>query len=392
MTILRTQIGLPSAALALVLALGACGETGGDTGPDDEEEVEPVDDGDEWDDKLEERVVDYNAALRIAALRLTGDLPTLEQIKAVQTAGDEAAQAAAYRDLLEAYMADPRFARQVFYFWRDTLKMGDAPELDTAAAFAAQVTVEERPYTDLLTATSGNCPTFDEATGVFTPADCVNGAPAQAGLLTHPGAMQHYFSNLAFRRVRWVQETFNCTAYPVEIGEPQDVGGASLYNGVWPFESVASPGTGGLIDFQDAKSVVCANCHQTMNHLAPLFANFDAAGQYQAAISVPVPTDGSPMARFEDWLAPGEETAWRYGAPAADLSALGAVMAADDSVIECGVARAWNWAMGKGDIVDTLSVIPSDVIAAQVAAFKADGLNVKALLLDVFTSDDFVRF
>jgi hypothetical protein len=390
-TILRTQMGLR--ALALALALGACGETGKDDGSaGGGEDAGPVDDGDEWDDKLEERVVDYNAALRIAALRLTGDLPTLEQIKQVQTAGDESEQAAAYRDLLEVYMADVRFPRQMFLFWRDTLKMGDAPELDSAAAFAAQLTVEERPYTDLLTATSGTCPTFDEATGTFTPADCQNGVPAHAGLLTHPGAMQHFFSSLAFRRVRWVQEVFDCTAYPVEIGEPQDVGGASLYNGVWPFESVGSPATGGLVDFQDAKSVVCANCHQTMNHMAPLFAYFDAAGQYQTAISVTVPADGTPAARMEDWLAPGETTAWRYGVEAADLPALGAAMAADPTVAECGVARAWNWAMGKSDIVDTLTVIPSDVIAAQVDAFKAGGFNYKALLLDVFTSDDFVRF
>ena len=56
------------------------------------------------------------------------------------------------------------------------------------------------------------------------------------------------------------------------------------------------------------------------------------------------------------------------------------------------MARAWNWAMGKSDIVDTLSIIPSDVIASQVDAFKSGGFNYKALLLDVFTSDDFVRF
>jgi len=58
----------------------------------------------------------------------------------------------------------------------------------------------------------------------------------------------------------------------------------------------------------------------------------------------------------------------------------------------CAVARMWNWALGKADIVDTLSVVPSDVIADQVADFAAGGYQMKALLLDVFTSDDFVRF
>ncbi len=121
-------------------------------------------------------------------------------------------------------------------------------------------------------------------------------------------------------------------------------------------------------------------------------ANFDAAGMWQDSIAVPLPIEGAPPARMEDWLPAGETTAWRYGVPAADLPALGAAMAADPRVAECAVARTWNWALGKADIVDTLSVVPSDVIAAQLAAFTGGGHQMKALLLDVFTSDDFVRF
>ena len=43
---------------------------------------------DEWDDKLADRVLDYNAALRVAALRLTGELPTLVEMSGVATAAD----------------------------------------------------------------------------------------------------------------------------------------------------------------------------------------------------------------------------------------------------------------------------------------------------------------
>src|SRR5262249_54933524 len=154
---------------------------------------------------------DYSAALRTAALRLTGELPTLAEIKMVASAGD---QKTAYEQQIKTYLASPKFARQMFRFWQDTFKMGDAPELDSAAAFAAELVVQDRSYQELFLASSGTCPSFDIATGQFTPGNCTNGAPVTVGLLTHPGMLKHFTSNLAFRRTRWVQETFACTAFP----------------------------------------------------------------------------------------------------------------------------------------------------------------------------------
>ncbi len=378
-------------ALSAAAAAAACGGSSGgpaaggaDAGAGEER--------DEWDDRLDQREVDYNAALRIAALRLTGELPSLAEIDAVAGAGDLTAQAEVYRSLVAGYLESPLFTRQMVQLWRDVFKSGGTAELDSAAVFAAGLVIEDRPYTELFTATTGTCPTFDPAASAIAAADCQNGVPVHAGVLSNPGVMSQFYSNLAFRRTRWVQETFDCTAFPAEVGEPQDVGGAAMYNGVWPFDSIASTSNGGSIDFQDVKSVVCANCHQTLNHRAPLFAQFDAAGMWQDAIAVPLPSDGAPLARMEDWLPAGETTAWRYGVPAADLPALGAAMAGDPRVAECAVARMWNWALGKGDVVDTLTIVPADVIEAQVAAFTGGGFKLKALLLDVYTSDDFVRF
>src|SRR5690606_16245298 len=127
-------------------------------------------------------------------------------------------------------------------------------------------------------------------------------------------------------------------------------------------------------------------------HIAPLFAYFDEAGRWQGQISVPLPTDGAPPAQLKDWLPEGEATAWRHGVPAADLPALGQVLAQDPEVAKCAVARVWNWALGKGDIVDALELVPSETIAAQTSALVASDYRLKALILDVFTSDDFVRF
>jgi hypothetical protein len=146
------------------------------------------------------------------------------------------------------------------------------------------------------------------------------------------------------------------------------------------------------VNFQDTAAVICANCHGTLNHLTPLFAYYDEQGAYQQAISVPTPLDGAPMARMTDYLPAGETTAWRFGVPAADLPALGAAMAADPAIAECGVARMWNWAMGKTDIVDTLQEVPKATIQSQIDAFTASGYKMKDLIYAVYTSEDFVKF
>lgn len=391
---MRTTFSSLARALAAVALTGAVA-CGGSTGPGGDDDAVTGDDDptptDEWDGKLAERQYDYNAALRIAALRLTGTLPTLAEIKAVADAGDLAAQKVVYESLVRDYLGRPALAGQMIRLWRDAFKMGGNPMLESAPVFAAQLTVENRSYKELLTATSGTCPTF--ANGTFTAADCTNNVPATVGLLSHPGVQAHFYSNMAFRRVRWVQETFACTAFPTEhAGAAPEPGAAPAYSSPWPFESIAGLANGGTVDFLDTSAVICANCHSTMNHLAPLFANFDEQGRWTDTIQVKTPNDGTPTAKLSDWLPAGEAPAWRFGAAAPDLPALGAVMAADPKVAECVVARFWNFAMGKGDIVDTLAAVPPEVIAAQTAAFAAGEGKLKDALLAVFTADDFVKF
>ena len=375
---------------ATSFAVPAC-TSDGPTGGGDDGSGSGSGSADEWDTLLGTREYDYNAALKIAALRLTGDAPTMDEIMGVQNAPDLAAKKAAYETQIRAYMARPTFTRQMMAFWRDTFKMGETAELDAAPAFATQLSVDNRSYLELFTATTGNCPTIDAGLTTVTAANCTGTGP-QAGVLTNQGAMKQFYSNFAFRRVRWVQETFDCAKFPIEISPtPTDVGGAAPYIGVWPFQSISGLSTG-RVNFQDVSAVVCANCHQSLNHIAPLFANFDIMGAYKTTISVPTPLDNAPMAQLTDYLPPTETTAWRYQVPAADLPSLGMAMAGDKAVQTCGVARIWNWALGKTDIVDTLQEVPADTIQAQVDAFAANGFKMKDLIYAVYTADDFVKF
>jgi len=293
---------------------------------------------------LDQRVLDYNEALRTASFKLVGNAPTLQQILDLSSASDKAT---AYAAMIDALLADARFAARMVAFWQNTMRQGGAasgmqPSRDTAPTFAARIVFEGRPYTDLFTAAQHTCPTFDGK--AFADGECKNG-PITAGILTDPGIHFQYYGNMAFRRHRFIQEVFVCRAQPAELSAKPVPMGAGQYTSPWPFESIAGTDNGGTIDFHDTSSAICANCHSTSNHRAPLLANFDQNGQYQTSIQVHVPTSGLPLAKMSDWLPSGEPTAWRFGVPAADIGALGAAMAADPEVTSCAVRRMWNYAM-----------------------------------------------
>jgi len=341
---------------------------------------------------IDQRQVNYGEALRTAALKLVGDLPTLADIQSVTDANSYAA-------MIDKYLADPRFVTHQLQWWRDTLKTGQAgmqtgkgmPSYDTAATFAAEVVANDRPFTDLFTAATNTCPTFSN--GTFTDASCSNGVTTAAGLLTDPGLMSQYYANMAFRRVRFVQETFVCSKFPAEFSANPQIMGAGAYTSPWPFTSITG-GASAKINFQDTSAVICANCHTTENHIAPLFGHFDQNGQYSATkFQVLVPSTGNPTATLADWLPANEQFYWRNGGtPVTDVPGLGAQIAADPAVTQCMVTREWNYAMDRGDVVNDVATVPSVVTDPFVQDFKANGLKIKHLLKTIYTSDDFVKF
>lgn len=364
--------------------------TGGDNGAAGGGTMTPA-----QDPNLGARTVDYGQALRTAALKLVGALPTVDEQAGVKDAASYAAQ-------IDKYLADPRLGIQLKSYFSDMMKMGGTLKaqvgnntvnvsLDTAPTFAAELVVNDRPMTDLFTATTNTCPTMDGA-GKFTDASCnVANGQATVGVLTDPGAMAQFYSNMAFRRVRWVQETFVCTKFPAEYSANPVAKGNGQYTSPWSFDSITG-GAGAQIDFKDTSAVICANCHTTMNHIAPLFANFDAAGVYQTSIQVHTPSPKNPITVLADWLPAGETFSWRFGQQVTDLTSLGTAIAADPAVQKCQVQRAWNWAMSKTDIVNDLAVVPDSTINDVMQVFTSNGYKLKPVLKAIFTSDDFVKF
>jgi len=367
---------------AVVLAAAGCSDGGVDGSG-----AEPGAPAEEARAVLDARTIDYPLALRTASLKLLDAPPRLAQIKEIAGAPSPRE---AYEAAVDEMLADVRFRRRMVRWWKDTMRLGgaadaDRPSRNTAPVFVAQVVLEERPYSDIFTATSGTCPDYDEAAGSFIPADCNNGVPVHAGVLTNPGVQHQFYGNMAFRRVRWLQEIFLCTPFPAE----RVPAGGGDYTSPWPLDSIASS----PIDFRDTTAIVCGNCHTTMNHIAPLFGSFDASGAFQASGQVQTPVAPSPLTtETSHWLSGGEMTAWRYGEPAADLPALGQAVAADPAAAECAVARAWNFAMSKEDIVSDRVTVPQEVIQPFIDEFQSNGRSLKKVLRAILVSEDFVRF
>jgi hypothetical protein len=199
---------------------------------------------------------------------------------------------------------------------------------------------------------------------------------------------------MAFRRVRFLQEVFACQKFPAEFSATPVPMGNGTYTGAMPFTSITGKQNNpqAKIDFQQTSAVICANCHININHIAPLFMNYDANGGLQTKAQVKVPIPGEPAATRQDYLPDGESLAWRSGKTITDIASLGNAMAADPAIAACAVNRIWNYAMSRGDIVNDAAPVPTPVTQPIVDRFNANAMNLKEAIRDVFKADDFTKF
>jgi hypothetical protein len=200
---------------------------------------------------------------------------------------------------------------------------------------------------------------------------------------------------MAFRRVRFIQETFACTKFPAEYSKTPVPMGSGTYTGAISFDDITGKKNtpAARVDFQDTSAVICANCHSSINPIAPLFMSFDDKGLLQATPQVEVPIPGTPKVAIDDYLPPGKQTfRWRSDKPVTDIASLGAAIAADPDVARCAVNRVWNYALSRGDIVNDLATIPNAVTDSYVNAFNTGGQKLKETIRAVFKSEDFVKF
>lgn len=348
----------------------------------------------------------YGLALRTASLKLVGDLPTLTEVLSVKNSANPQDT---YAMQIDRYLADPRFGEVQIEFWRRTFRLGQAGSapayMDAAATFAAMLVAQDRPFTELVTATAGTCPTFNRITRKFTEAACTSGNPT-VGILSDQGMQRANSGAMAFRRVRWMTEVLLCRTFPVEKGGSGEPVGGGTYDSPWPLRSISGVLTDGnaRIDFHQQRNEepyhaiapgqaqVCANCHATLNHIAPLVANFNTSGNYFTQIQVSVPIQGEPLARRSDWIPDNEPTAWRLGKPVNNLAGVGALIASDPEFMRCMTKRLWNWAMSRGDVLDDNAKVPDELMAQVDGGLLGVQSTLKPVLRSVLTSAAFTRY
>ncbi len=435
--------------------------------------------------ELDQRIVDYSEALRTASILLVGDMPSVDDVDALADLAPDQQQAK-YEAMIDAMLNDasfaPRFSASMIDFFKYTFKMGGSsttfgePNRNTAPLFAAQLVVEGTDWRNIVTQDSNTCPTYDAAKGTFTGASCTTNVvnrsdadPAKwsittpnvpnvpngmkhAGILTNPGVHSLYYGNLSFRRNRFFHEIFLCrSANETAGGEPSAKPGNNVpcpnvapiqgYSNKWDSAVVAGKCNGGRIDFHEWNaSTVCANCHATWNHRAPLYSVFDSDGRWNnptgtypnLTFATKTPVDMTPNSLLSDWLCVDPNKCATVGNPqwkldasvngtitplapidisggngvqnsTAALVALGKQIASDDEFLDCSTKRIWNYAMGRADIaeiggrnwvyLDRKNPPPTLLTQKKLTQFfKDNGYSVKALLKFIVVSDDFVRF
>ena len=340
-------------------------------------------------------------ALRSAALKLTGNYPTLAEIKQLQNATD---QTAVYSQLIDSYINRPTFNQQILQFWRNTFQMGGSLPVQTptgvvnvnlefAPTYAAYLIAKGENFSKLVTGDTGTCQTYNPATDTFTATPCSNAAAV--GILTDQGVQAQFYSAMAFRRVRWFQEALLCSRFPAETTGAKVQYAGGVYNSPWDLKTTSGAlnDPKALVDFQDTSSLICANCHSTMNHQAPLFANFGPTGMYVAsAIQVKTPVAGNPDSKLVDWIPAGEPLSYRFGQPTPTVKEFGAAMAADPAFKACMATRIWNWAMSRGDVVVDQAILTPDFSAQLTQQVDAKNWNLKEFIRAVYKSAYFIRY
>jgi hypothetical protein len=307
---------------------------------------------------ISDPTVDFMLALRTTSLKLRGNMPSLDEQLRMQAAVDSGNPGDAqllYESIVQGmiFSSPTTFNRQMFHFWRNTLRQGGPSDLtgrfgttmttkqvnlDTAPSFATMLIAEDRDMRELFTGQTSTCPKFDQQTGAFAKADCnasTTAAPgnnvptaSQAGVLTNPGFLAQYYSNFGFRRARMIQEMFACTRYPAELSTTPKQIGPYLYSSPWPEGSVsnASPGQAATFNTSVRPRMVrgaagavalnppnteavdfkvdCQNCHTSLNHRAPMFAMFDEVGVRDPnnIFMVTSTASGSPFAQIQEYL------------------------------------------------------------------------------------------
>ena len=377
-------------SLALAAAVGACSGSPTDTGPYSCRcRRKPV----------VKTTVDYEHALRAASIKLTGNLPSLAEIKQVRDTSDQKGE---YEKLVDTYMKRPTFAAQIVDFFRDSFNNGGQRQIngqninmDLARRRTPRAGGEISRSPTWSRRAPNTCQTLDTGRGDVH----VDGLPErERGRRAHrrrrAGAvlLEH---GLPSRALGAGDLRLPASSRP----RPPARHAAADGRRRTPRRGRSSQSPAGRRRARASTSRTtrrssAPTATATMNHQSRRCSrNFDDAGAPMARRpQVPVPIREPDRGARRLAAGVGEDRLVAHGSPAADIPALGAAIAADPEFARCMATRVWNWALSRPDVVDDDASITPDWRRTLATELTASNWNLKPHDPSVFTSDAFVRF
>ena len=317
------------------------------------------------------------------SLDLRGVRPSTAELERVEADPD------AVEALVEAYLADARFAERVvaifseiyltrsdyFYLEADDFGIADYPGFNRAVGeeplrLLAEVARSDRPWTDIVTAdwTAANdllvraWPlTFDDPDGAdWRVARYTDGRPA-AGVLSTNGLWWRYLStdsNANRGRANQISRILLCNDYLTrEIDFDRDLN---------------------LLDEQAISDAIrydpaCSNCHNSLDPLAAYLYGFWAYAPDSYLEMSSYHPDREHL--YDDYL--GVAPSY-YGEPGDSLADLGQQIAADPRFPACAVEQVFGAMLDRAVGVDDM-----DALTGHREAFLDGGLTLRSLFASV---------
>jgi len=275
-------------------------------------------------------VVDYSAGAQDSSAPAYGQRPDRHEITRSRPRPailfSLAPRRTAYEALITDYMKPPDVSRWRLTSGADTLKSAARGDRHRAGV-SRRATVKKTAALDLVTKATAKAD-LRRGDRRFTEAECAATRP-QGRRADKPAVMASIHLELRVPPRRWVQETWTAAVPRRGQRDPADIGGARSTPRVDVDSSAGAESGGRVFQGQVALDLrETATRRSTTSRAVRVLTT--ATGTYKGRRISVTTTDGAPAPRCPILKPDGHrDHAGRLGKPAADLSALGAAIAAD---------------------------------------------------------------
>ena len=316
-----------------------------------------------------------------ASLDIRGYRPTPEELGWAEQNPDN------ITDILDSWLSEPAFARQMAWYWNDLLQtavwIGQEQRFDSMyftleeeqaigwepLAYIEQTILSDAPFTNIVTTDS--VPTNEALASVFADDSELTDWGMHQTLREHPAAgvlgsrvlwTRHFVDFLNHNRARanYYSATFLCQDYL-----ERDV--------AFDFSQVSLDNVETAIQTQSE----CVTCHASLDPLASVF------GAFQENINLAYDQQGVASSFKQRWYAGLTEPSY-FGLPLNNLSELGAYTASDARFSQCMVEHTWNFFVESVEIDDLDKIDLANI-------FIQSDYSIKQLVEHIVQSPEYAR-